>query len=303
MKKIISAFIVLVIIVYFILAPSSALNASRNGLVLWFEQLLPTLLPFSIISYVVLCSNLFMFSHKPDRHTRRISGPEWYIIFCGFLFGFPIGSKLTADCYRQGQISKKNASILCCFTNNLSPVFVTAVLREQLGFPADLLPYILLYGIPLLIGLGYLFLYGEPAPKHKKTASRFQLNMQIVDAGIINGFETLIKICGYIMMFSILSEILKSAPFGNQLCKVILIGCTEVTNGIAALSLFSGNAQIRYLLTILFLSWNGISGLFQTASILCTTDLSVKQYLKGKLLLVILTTVVTGILLFFRFSI
>lgn len=299
----ISAFVILVIIVYFIFAPSSALDASRNGLTLWFEQLLPTLLPFTIISYVVLCSNLFMFSHKPDRHTGRISSLEWYIILCGFLFGFPIGSKLTADCYRQGQISKKNASILCCFTNNLSPVFVTVVLREQLGFPAHIVPYMLLYGIPLLIGLGYLFLYGEPSPKHKKTASRFQLNMQIVDAGIINGFETLIKICGYIMMFSILSEILKSFPFGNQLCKVILIGCTEVTNGIAALSLFSGNALLRYLLAILFLSWNGISGLFQTASILCTTDLSMKQYLKGKLLLVILTTVMTGILLFFRFPI
>ena len=29
------------------------------------------------------------------------------------------------------------------------------------------------------------------------------MDMQIIDAGIIHGFETLIKICGYIILFSI----------------------------------------------------------------------------------------------------
>ncbi len=107
--------------------------------------------------------------------------------------------------------------------------------------------------------------------------------MQIVDAGIINGFETLIKICGYIMMFSIFAEIAQSIPYGSSFPKLVLTGCLEVTNGISALSQFSCNHFQKYLLTVLFLALNGISGLFQTASLLSVSNLSIKQYLKMKL--------------------
>lgn len=284
-------FVLLIMVLYFIFAPSAALTASKNGLSLWFEQLLPTLLPFSILSYIILSSNLFASFHKKIKW-------EWYIIICGFLFGFPIGSKLTADCYREGWISKENASILCCFTNNLSPVFVTAVLREQLGFPASPLPYLLLYGLPFFFGILCLIVFGKNVSTQKNTASRFQLNMQIIDAGIINGFETLIKICGYVIMFSIFSEMLKSLPIGNTVLKLLIIGCTEVTNGIAALTDTGLIIQIRFLLAILFLSWNGISGLFQTASILSKTDLSIRKYLKIKLILVTLTTGTASLFVF-----
>ena len=90
------------------------------------------------------------------------------------------------------------------------------------------------------------------------------------------------------MLFSILAEMIKTIPIGNNLTKLLLIGCTEVTNGISTLSVYHCENNIKYLLAIFFLSLNGVSGLFQTASILCSTDLSMKQYLKEKALLVIL---------------
>lgn len=276
-------------IFYFIFAPSSAIEASRKGLLLWFNQLLPTLLPFCVLSYVVLGSNLFSASGRNGTHGGRIGIKEWYILFCGFLFGFPIGSKLSTDLYREKKISRRNAMILCCFANNLSPVFTTAAMTEILGIAIDYKFYLLLYGIPFLVCIMLLVLYGEKQSQteemKKNTASGFHVNMQIVDAGIINGFETLIKICGYILLFSILSEILRSIPFGSLRLKQILIGCTEVTNGMAELSGAVCLASTKYLLAILFLSWNGISGLFQTASILSGTDLSIKQYLTAKLCL------------------
>ena len=133
---------------------------------------------------------------------------------------------------------------------------------------------------------------------HEKKASRFQLNMQIVDAGIINGFETLIKICGYIMMFSIFTEIVQSIPYGSSFQKLVLTGCLEVTNGISVLSQFSCTHFHKILLTTLFLSLNGISGLFQTASLLGTSDLSMRLYLKMKLLLVSAIMAIATVFLF-----
>ena len=274
-------------ILYFLIYPQNALMASRRGLTLWFEQILPTLLPFSVISYIVLHSNLFSHPAHEKKHSfLRIQPEEWYVIFCGFLFGFPIGSKLSADLYEHHRIVKKRAQILACFTNNLSPVFVTSVLVNQLHFSSVVPFFLLLYGIPLSICLALLSFIKPERFVHEKKASRFQLNMQIVDAGIINGFETLIKICGYIMMFSIFAEIAQSIPYGSSFPKLVLTGCLEVTNGISALSQFSCNHFQKYLLTVLFLALNGISGLFQTASLLSVSNLSIKQYLKMKLLLI-----------------
>ena len=285
-------------ILYFLIYPQNALMASRRGLTLWFEQILPTLLPFSVISYIVLHSNLFSHPAHEKKHSfLRIQPEEWYVIFCGFLFGFPIGSKLSADLYEHHRIVKKRAQILACFTNNLSPVFVTSVLVNQLHFSSVVPFFLLLYGIPLCICLALLSFIKPERFVHEKKASRFQLNMQIVDAGIINGFETLIKICGYIMMFSIFAEIAQSIPYGSSFPKLVLTGCLEVTNGISALSQFSCNHFQKYLLTVLFLALNGISGLFQTASLLSVSNLSIKQYLK---LLLIAAIMAIAPLLFLR---
>lgn len=296
MKKIGFFGFVVSILCFFLFFPEAAGDASQRGLLLWFEQLLPVLLPFSILSGIVLSSHLF--ERDPRGKRRKISTLEWYMIFCGFLFGFPIGSKLAADSFREGKISMKNAAILSCFTNNLSPVFVVSVWKNQLRLPQVGFAILLLYGIPFIFGMCSLLLKGEPMPEHKKSASRFQLNMQIVDAGIMNGFETLIKICGYVMLFSIISQMILMLPLGNEMAKLLLTGCTEVTNGIALLAESSLTTHSRSLLAILFLSWNGLSGFFQTASILRQAKLPVMYYLKIKLLFLILDGIGALLLVF-----
>lgn len=283
-------------LLFFLLTPQQALAASRRGLTLWFTQLLPTLLPFTVLSYVVLRSGIFDISHK----TGHIFGMrELYVIVCGFLFGFPIGSKLTADLYSQGQLPREKASVLFVFTNNLSPVFVTSVFQEQLGRRPPIAVYLMLYGIPFVYGMLCLSRCGRSAAHaaedgHKNTASRFELNMQIIDAGILNGFETLIKICGYIIMFSLAAELLTMLPISVYV-KTLLIGIAEVTNGMSALSELACPDSTRYLAAMLLLSFGGVSGMFQTASIVSRTDLSMKKYLANRLLLAALTVLAASL--------
>ena len=56
MKKKFICFAILILTVYILLYPADAVNASRNGLMLWYEKVLPTLLPFAIISNVLIHS-------------------------------------------------------------------------------------------------------------------------------------------------------------------------------------------------------------------------------------------------------
>ena len=194
---------------YFIAYPSKAFYASSNGILLWFNQILPTLLPFSILSNVLLavCGAS---SQDTQRSFARITGWEWFVIACGMFFGFPIGSKLTADIYKSGAISAERARILCAFTNNMSPAFVSSFVCCNILKDSSLVVpmFLALYMPPLLIGCFLLSRQPLTLTVHKKAASRFQIDMQIIDAGIISGFDTLIKLCGYIVVFSIIVQIL-----------------------------------------------------------------------------------------------
>jgi len=206
------------------------------------------------------------------------------------LFGFPIGCKLTADFYSSNYISREKASALCCFTNNLSPVFVITAIQEILQLPLSPVYVFLIYGIPFLYGMSVLLLYHRtPSSTQKETASRFHMDMQIIDAGIIHGFETLIKICGYIILFSIFCKMLQTLPFPAHWFSLAATGFLEVTNGVALLSTSACTKQIKSLLAVLFLSWGGLSGIFQVSSILHQTGLSLRNYVLQKIILLLLT--------------
>lgn len=273
--------------------PQDALAASKTGLSLWFTQLVPTLLPFCILSYVVLASGLL---------PRRLG--KWYVILCGFLFGFPIGSKLTADLYQKKLLSQRETSVLCVFTNNLSPVFVTCALQDLLALPASPKLLALVYGIPFLYGMAALALLQKqgktPESVQKETAPRFRMDLQIVDAGILSGFETLLKLCGYVMFFAILCAMLRCFPPLSGHALVWLTGILEVTNGMAALAAYPFAPEQTCACAVCLLSFGGVCGLFQAASVLHAAGLSMKPYLLQKALLTGLTACCTLLLFFFR---
>ena len=284
MKKLFFLFIGCMFL-YFIAYPSKAFLASQAGLLLWFNQILPTLLPFSILSNILLT----VWDNSSDQEIHsflHITKREWFIIFCGMLFGFPIGSKLTADIYKSGYTTEERAKILCAFTNNMSPAFVSSyVCSNILKNSAYTLPmFIMLYGPPFIIGCFRLSRAPIEQNTHKKSASRFQLDMQIIDAGIVSSFVTLIKLCGYIVIFSITADLFLHIRFLPNPIKYLMVGLTEVTNGIAQLSYIAYPERTKILMAVLFLSLGGLSGLAQTNSMLSDGGLPIKNYIYSKLL-------------------
>lgn len=289
------------LISYFLFFPQKAFEAAQEGILLWFTQILPTLLPFSVFSYV------FMESNALEAIGRRLPDHiplyDIYILFCGFLFGFPIGSKLSADFYQKGLISRNKAQILCTYTNNLSPIFISSyVLSQNLKKPDWILPtYGIVYLTPLFLCV--IMLHAEKkhksvlVPVQKNKASRFHLNMQIIDAGIINGFELMIKLCGYIVLFRIVIAMLELLPLHSPLIASLLFGFTEVTNGIAYLSKTMLHTDIKYTLSIGILTFGGFCGLAQTGSMIAGTGLSLKKYVGTKVILTVISIAFSALFL------
>lgn len=303
MKKSLSISIIMLFILFILIYPKDCVTAAANGLVLWYENILPALLPFSIFSNILIQSGYLddmiramapllnrLFFHHPQAA---------YPVISGFLFGFPIGSKTAADLLRQGKLTVREADILCAMCNNISPVFVSSyILISSLGlYNRTWITYAILYLPPLVSGL-FLLSSQTALPVKKNTASDSNLNFQIIDAGIMNGFETLLKLGGYIMLFSLMTQICMRTAGQNELTLMCLTGVTEITNGIHVIAQSSACPMaLKYPIIIGITAFGGLSGFAQTASMVKGTGISMRFYLAFRIIMAAAST----LLAFFLF--
>lgn len=303
MKKTISILLLFSFIFLILIFPNIAVHAAEEGLILWYSTLLPTLLPLSILSNILISSGYLYYITKylyaVVHPFYPVSQAGVFPLLAGLFFGFPLGSKITADLVAKKELSPEEGSILICISNNLSPAFISNYLFfHSLGRP-DLLSwgYLIIYLPPLIWGYFKLRKYRKTSAVNiKKTASRSQFDFKIVDAGIMNGFETLTKLGGYIMLFSILSAFLQMLPFSGSLFKVLLSGILEVTNGIHIAARLT-SLKTKFCIIIGFTVFGGICGIAQTYSMIKDTGLSLKFYVRTKLLFTCISTLAAWLFL------
>lgn len=276
---------------FYILAfPEDSVHAASIGLNLWYENMLPTLLPFSILSYILIQSGILdglaRIVHRLIGKIFPVSSAGVYPLLAGLLFGFPMGSKITADLVQSGKMSREEGQRLFCACNNISPMFVGSfILCESLGRPdLRLQTYLILYAPPLVLYMIWNRKQQFTAPSKNLEKKAASMNLQLIDAGIMNGFETLAKLGGYIILFAILAQMTTMLPISNPAFKCLLIGCTEITNGISYTARQRLDFSLAYPLMVSFTAFGGLSGFAQTASMVKDSGFSMLPYLKMKLL-------------------
>ena len=170
--------------------------------------------------------------------------------------------------------------------NELIPMFVGSfILNESLGRPElRLATYLILYVPPLVLYMIWNCKQHFTTPEAKSSKKTASMNLQLIDAGIMNGFETLAKLGGYIILFAILAQMTTMLPISHPLIKCLLIGCTEITNGISYTARLGLDFSLAYPLMVSFTAFGGLSGFAQTASMVKDSKLSMIPYLQMKLL-------------------
>lgn len=187
LKKSLFIAFILLFCIYYILFPAQVSTCAKAGIMLWFNQIFPLLFIFTILSNLIISTNVLQ--NIPQKHIMLFT----YII--GIIFGFPIGAKLTADFCSKGYIDKNHMEILSALANHFSlPFIITYALSEQLGICSHYSIYLVSLYLPSAIGMiAILSINKNKSLTQKIPAQGFKLNMQIVDAGIMKGFETLIN--------------------------------------------------------------------------------------------------------------
>ena len=298
MKKIVFICGITIFIILSFLYPSVVLAGATNGLALWFQHLLPTLLPYIILSNIIIQSGLLDIESNAFKPTFPWR-PVLITYLFGLILGLPIGAILVTNFYRRKMISKAQATILVCSCNPLSPFFyINYILHHNAAsgnrsIASYLIPLYLLHSC-----VGALFLFVDyhrshkdivSATMHKKTTSRFHLSFQIIDAGIMNGFEVITKLGGYVILFGILTSlwmhiIPTTSPLG-----AIGIASLEISNGISILGATLPNRQPQINIMMSMATFGGLCTHALTYSIISGTNLSKISYSLAKISLALLT--------------
>lgn len=315
--KLMKCFILLFLITMF-LFPNATFEGASSGLLLWFHTILPTLLPFIIVSNLIIRLNITkqisVLFYPIIRKIFHVSSYGCYPILIGLISGIPVGAKSTADLVADHKISEEEGQFLITLCNNVSPMFVMSYIAiTQLKLPR--IKYVLfaiLYCSAMISALSFRFLYKKKNARKVTaqailspdisadpvTVKHVSFRFDNLDSSIMDGFEVITKVGGYIILFSILAQIVNDIGSKTSYLKLIIIGILEITTGINRICHSSLDQSIKIVLIAVLTSFGGLSSMAQTKSVLVNTRLSIKTYCKVKVLCAFITLLITLLYVF-----
>lgn len=282
------------------------------GLVQWATGMVPTLLPFMIISSMMIYTGVDVYLTKILKPFIKpwfaCSSNGLYAIFMGFLCGFPMGAKAACDLLKNKKITKEEAEYLLAFCNNISPTYFMGIIFPillNLGY-RNKIPFLFgLYGVPLLYGIflgkvKYKTLSQSNSPIQSDISEQ-PTQIPIVTAlrlSCLNGIQSILLLGGYVTFvnaFRVLPNLLGFSQYTSTVVGSFL----EIVHGIPGLY---ENTQLsapwKAFWIMVSLSFNGICCMLQTSSIAIEEDLSMKKYICHKCILTGITAFYYSIVLF-----
>ena len=296
---------------FLLMHPAESLVCAKAGMTLWLNTLIPTLLPFIILTGILTrIDNIQKILSPLESYFRVLLGvSSWggYVFLLGMLCGYPLGAKLASDLYESDKISKKEAVYLSTFCNNPSPAFVITYLGKLCL--KDVVPayfiLISLFSANLICMLffRYAVYKNQILTSAQYTDTRNEKEVMstvpagnIVNTSIMNGFETITRLGGYILLFSILSGCIRYYQPFPAFYQNLLLGFTEITTGLSIISNLSVTARI--FVSVSATASGGLCILAQTRSIF-HCDLSLMPYIVSKCISAVLTSFILYCLLYY----
>ena len=123
-----------------------------NGLKIWVNNMIPYLLPMSILSNILLQYNfLYRISEKLSFLSNKIFNSKYTFIpyFISFVVGYPSGAMTVNTMASFKRIDSSEANALMVFTNNCSFQFMAGAVSFSMLGDLNLAKYI---AIPHLLG-------------------------------------------------------------------------------------------------------------------------------------------------------
>ncbi len=311
--------IIINVLIGIISNPQLSLESAISGLSTWLNIIIPSLLPFLIISELLIRLGFVDLIGKLLQPVMiflfNVPGEGAFPLSMSLLSGYPVGSKITSRLRKENIISKKDGDKLICFTSTSGPLFmIGAVSIGMLKDPNLAILIILPHYLSILL-LGLLFkyykssniktikiknknLYEEIHDSYKNwIKTKVSIGTLITDS-IKDCMDTIILIGGLIIFYSVLIEILFNMKIidniinytaikiriNPHLIKGGLIGLIEMTTGCKTIATANTSIMNKIILINFIIGWGGLSVHSQALSFINNTDINNKLYILSKLL-------------------
>ena len=267
--------------------PSLAVSGAQNGLLLWFNIVLPTLLPFMLCSGLIVARGgvpLLSRPLAPFLSRLGFSGEGIYALLTGLLCGYPMGPKNTADFLRSRHLRREEGFLLLAVSGCPSPMFLAGYVRAHLdpAVPFPLLLAAVYLPIPVIAAAARaVYRVRRPDPEKQTAPPTDGAKPASFDEILMNSLEIMVRIGVCIMLYSMLAAFVNALrlPFPTE----PLLGFIEMTTGIRAVS---SGMQGRTAAAVIAASaaFGGLSGVSQTETVIKNAGLSIRHYIFWKLI-------------------
>lgn len=265
-----------------------------RGLKLCGGVLIPSLFPFMFLANFIALSPLSSLLAKIVSPITQIlfgfGGRAGVSIVLSFVSGYPVAARLGQQLYEEGELSYNEARRFIAFGVNPGPAFcvsaVGAVLLGSAKAGALILCSVLLSSaaVGIITKPRKNIKPQMPARNEpKSSAAAFCLSAEI-------SAKSVGMICAYTLLFSALSQLIKTLLFAQCWAKYIM-PLLEITSGLAAL----GRCPLPVFAA--FISFGSLSVLLQVISFAPSLNLKLGELLLGRLGCAALSAIFCGALL------
>ncbi|WP_136604587.1 nucleoside recognition domain-containing protein [Paenibacillus dokdonensis] len=286
-------------------SPAPAFQASLQGLQLWWQIVFPALLPFLVLSEMLIAYGwihaLGAWLEPLMNRLFKLPGIGGWVLAMGMTTGFPGGAQAARQLYDQGDLSAKDSNKLAALSHFCNPMMILVVIATGLMHePAA--GYIIL-GVHWITGiLAFLLLnrsMGHPGDesvqnisgkksKGKKSRSLVHRSLhtakqahakdgrsfgRLLGDSVTHAVQTLMMVGGYIIIFAVVIQI-ASRLIPDSFPGYWLSGLFEVHLGAKDVSTAAfDSGRLQWSVVSALLGFSGISALLQSMSVLRTTGI------------------------------
>ncbi len=291
MKSILTTCILLLLIVEILLFPQEAMLYASKGLTLWFDNMIPALFPFMVLSGLIirleLAPYIVSLFHPLMHKIFRTNHYCEYAILMGFLCGYPMGALIIHDLLKEEKITLEQGNYLLSFCNNIGPVFFVSIVLPI--FEKDLHIMLLsgMYLIPLLYGVIIRYTLCKNAFKQCGNQVHPVIKVENEDtqfaSALTNSFNRAVSASLYLGACMIFFNMLRFIPakiFGTSDILPVLSSWILEVNGAITLTgeLYSSGNVNESILLLPMLAIGGISCICQTSGVLNDTGCNIKHH-------------------------
>lgn len=299
--------------VFMVVSPETSVEAAKNGVTLWWHVVLPALLPFFIVSELLIrlkvMNHIGRFLDPLMKPLFNLPGASGLAVAMGYTSGFPVGALISSRLLAEGLITREEAVHLIAFTNNSSPLFIMGAIGvgmlgyREAGYLLAASHYLSNFFVGWLLGrtrhkkrgLRQASPQTKPAYERVITEPAGMMISQAIRQGLIN----IGQIGGYIVFFMVLSSCFSILGFFDliasffslilpsispQLAHALPLGLMEITQGAQAICHTEESVLPKLLALSAMLSFSGLCILAQISSIMAEHRLPFIHYVKARLL-------------------